>query len=129
MILDGNEDKIFSISRGENNEGVISLANRIDREFSGAHLITIKCFKPYERSLKSKQKRYDSSKMDEIQVKIVVVDLDDNSPKFVDHNMTIGVRVNAPIYTQIATLKAIDPDADANPVHYSIHNVTYLKPR
>lgn len=67
--------------------------------------------------------------MDEIQVKVVVIDLDDNSPQFVQHNMTVGVRVNAPIYSEVVTLKAVDPDADSNPVHYSLENVTYYRPR
>ena len=67
--------------------------------------------------------------MDEIQVKVVVLDVDDNSPVFLKHNMTLGVRVNAPIYTTIATLEAEDPDADAIPVHYSLQNLTFHRPR
>jgi hypothetical protein len=37
--------------------------------------------------------------------------------------------VNAPIYTTVTKLTAIDPDADSNPVHYSIENITYHRPR
>ena len=38
--------------------------------------------------------------LDEIQVKIVVLDIDDNSPVFTNEkgsNVTLGVRVNAPV--------------------------------
>ena len=63
---DGNDDRIFEIIRGESNEGVLTLAKRLDREFSGLHLLTIKCFRPYERNVKAKRAKYDSmvSKVD-----------------------------------------------------------------
>ena len=75
--------------------------------------------------------RYDSSRLDEMQIKIVVKDIDDNMPRFLPsyHNMTLGVRVNAPVYTVITTLKAIDPDPDALPVRYDLLNVTFYRPR
>ena len=60
MFPDGNDDRIFEISRGENNEGVLTLAKRLDREFSGLHLLTIKCFRPYERNVKAKRAKFDS---------------------------------------------------------------------
>ena len=67
--------------------------------------------------------------MDEIQVKVIVLDIDDNSPEFIEHNKTLGVRVNAPIYTPILTLEAEDKDEDSNPVHYSLQNATFYRPR
>ena len=44
-------------------------------------------------------------KLDEVQVKIHVIDKDDNNPVFVERNMTRGVRVNAPIYTEIGEVQ------------------------
>ena len=75
--------------------------------------------------------RYDSTKLDEMQVKIIVQDIDDNSPMFLPtyQNMTLGVRVNAPVYTEITTLKAVDPDPDASPISYNLLNVTFFRPR
>jgi hypothetical protein len=58
---DGNDDRIFDIARGENNEGILSLTKRLDREFSGLHLLTIKCFRPYERNVKSRRAKYDNT--------------------------------------------------------------------
>ena len=65
-------------------------------------------------------------------MKVVVQDIDDNSPVFTSSsgsNVTLGVRVNAPVYTRVAQVEAIDPDADAGAVHYEIANVTYFRPR
>ena len=75
--------------------------------------------------------RYDSTQLDEMQVKIIVKDIDDNLPRFLPsfHNMTLGVRVNAPVYTEITTLKAIDPDPEALQVQYDLLNVTYIRHR
>ena len=57
---------------------------------------------------------------DEIQVKVVVRDIDDNSPIFRQHNTTTGVRVNAPLYTVIETLTAVDADVDSSAVFYQV---------
>ena len=38
-------------------------------------------------------------------MKIHVIDKDDNNPVFVERNMTRGVRVNAPIYTEIGEVQ------------------------
>ena len=119
------------IQRGRNNEGVIKVVRRLDRERSGVHLLTVRCFRPHEKAVKSIIKRYDSTKLDEMQVKIIVQDIDDNSPMFLPtyQNMTLGVRVNAPVYTEITTLKAVDPDPDASPISYNLLNVTFFRPR
>jgi hypothetical protein len=60
ILPDGNDDRIFDISRSANNSGVLTLAKRLDREFSGHHLLTIKCFRPYEKNVKAKRAKYDS---------------------------------------------------------------------
>ena len=67
--------------------------------------------------------------LDEIQVKINVLDVDDNAPKFVTQNLTLGVRVNAPIYTEVATLKAQDMDADSARINYYVEKILYFRPR
>ena len=40
-----------------------------------------------------------------------------------------GVRVDTPIYSEISSVEATDPDADSVPVHYSIENITFFRPR
>jgi hypothetical protein len=67
--------------------------------------------------------------MDEVQVKVHVVDKDDNNPTFVERNITRGVRVNAPIYTELGKIQAEDPDAEAQPIVYSLENVTFHRPK
>lgn len=61
-------------------------------------------------------------------MRIVVEDVDDNRPMFKESNLTLGVRVNAPIYTEITTLHAEDADPSALPVKYKLINVTYHRP-
>jgi hypothetical protein len=68
--------------------------------------------------------------LDEIQVKINVQDIDDNSPVFLSKNLgALGVRVNNPIYTEVATLQAIDIDAESGPVQFYIEKIIYFRPR
>ena len=56
-----------------------------------------------------------------MRVKIVVLDIDDNSPAFLQRgNATTGVRVNAPLYTVIETLTAVDADVDSAAVFYQV---------
>jgi hypothetical protein len=46
-------------------------------------------------------------KLDEMQVRVVVLDKDDNNPRFLESNLTLGVRVNAPIYTELAKVTSL----------------------
>ena len=55
--------------------------------------------------------------------------MDDNAPKFITQNLTLGVRVNAPIYTEVATLKAENKDADSAVINYFIEKILYFRPR
>ena len=80
-IIDGNEDGIFEI-RDEDNIGALYVKSRLDREVSGLYALTIRCFEPGNRAIKSKRNAYDKSKLDQLKVFIVVLDMDDNNPKF-----------------------------------------------
>lgn len=62
-------------------------------------------------------------------MKINVLDVDDNAPRFLATNLTLGVRVNAPIYTEVTTLKAEDIDADSAPVNFFIEKILFFRPR
>ena len=42
--------------------------------------------------------------------------------------MTRGVRVNAPIYTEIGRVTATDADAEADMIKYKLENVTFVRP-
>ena len=59
-IIDGNDNRIFAISRGEQNQGLLTVERRLDREEAGVYLLTIKCFRPYEKKLKSQASKYNS---------------------------------------------------------------------
>ena len=137
---------MFGISRDDQNRGIITLDKRLDREMSGLHTLTIKCFEPTDRINKVSKKPYDKlvrylkfktfpanvlsfQKLDEIQVKVHVRDKDDNNPTFVERNLTRGVRVNAAIYTEIGKVHADDADAEADVINYHLENVTFHRPK
>ena len=61
-------------------------------------------------------------------MKIHVIDKDDNNPIFAEKNLTRGVRVNAPIYTEIGRVTATDADAEAEEIKYKLENVTFVRP-
>lgn len=126
-IINGNDAGIFDIQRDDKNVGVLMLRERLDRERAGLYTLTIRCFKPVDRHVKSQKKPYDRTKLDELQVRVVVLDKDDNNPRFLESNLTIGVRVNAPIYTELTKVTAVDPDPDAFPIVYSVESVVFHK--
>lgn len=61
----------------------------IDREFVSEYVLTIKCFKRKTKAY-SLQKTYNKQDPSERQVVIRVLDIDDNLPRFVDENITLG---------------------------------------
>lgn len=61
-------------------------------------------------------------------MKIHVIDKDDNNPSFTEKNITRGVRVNAPIYTNIGRVEATDADAEAEAIRYQLEKVTFVRP-
>jgi len=128
-IIYGNDNGVFGISRDDQNRGIITLDKRLDREKSGLHTLTIKCFEPADRAHKVGKKPYDRLKLDEIQVKVHVLDKDDNNPTFVERNITRGVRVNAAIYTEIGKVYAEDADAEADIITYHLESVTFHRPK
>lgn len=90
MFLDGNVDNAFYIN-STNNIAEIRVNGEIDRESVSEYVLTIKCFK-HKTKLYSLQKTYNKQDPSERQVVIKIIDIDDNLPKFVDENITLGMR-------------------------------------
>ena len=128
-IIYGNEDGIFGIQRDSASRGLITLERRLDREQAGLHSLTVRCFKPADRAAATQRKPYDKTRLDELQVKVHVLDKDDNKPQFLQHEITRGLRVNAAIYTEVGRVEARDADAEAEAIIYSLENVTFHRPR
>ena len=59
FVLDGNDEGIFGIERGENNQGIIKINKRLDREHKGLFTLTIKCFEPSDQNIRNQRKPYD----------------------------------------------------------------------
>lgn len=127
LITFGNEDGLFSLKRLENNSVLLLASGRLDREIANEHLLTVKCFKLSTTPL-NLRKAYNRVDLSERQIKINIIDLDDNLPRFINNNITVGVRVNVPHDTLLYTLTAVDDDADARPIVYSIESVEFTLP-
>lgn len=125
VIIYGNEGRLFTVNRLENNSAVIKSAGRLDRETVDRHLLTIKCFKYSTKRSEILPKPYNRQDPSERQVLIRILDIDDNRPKFKKENVTLGVRLNVPIDTSLVTLEATDEDSDALPINYSIGTVSF----
>lgn len=89
MFLDGNEGSAFYIN-STNNIAEIRINGEIDRESVSEYVLTIKCFKHKTKAF-SLQKTYNKQDPSERQVVIKIIDIDDNLPKFVDDNITLGM--------------------------------------
>ncbi|PZC83942.1 hypothetical protein B5X24_HaOG206691 [Helicoverpa armigera] len=125
-ITVGNDYGLLKLERTNDSKALIITAARLDREEISKQLITVKCFKYGTKPrLNKSYNRLDPS---EIQLLIKVIDIDDHLPEFESANMTVGVRLNVPIDTLIATVKATDKDPDAKPIKYSIVNMTFESP-
>ncbi|XP_068081067.1 cadherin-87A [Anabrus simplex] len=125
LITYGNEDGLFTINRTEDNKGLITVAKRLDREAASEHVLTIQCFK---KSLKpmSLRKKYNRQDPSQTQVRVKVEDIDDNRPRFIQDNITIGVRLNVPVDTSLFTLEALDVDSSSQPINYRLINTTFF---
>jgi len=88
LILDGNEDNVFSLN-SSNNVAEIRISGEIDRESISEYVLTIKCFK-HKTKAYNLHKSYNKQDPSERQVVIKVLDIDDNLPKFIDENLTLG---------------------------------------
>ncbi|KAF6205675.1 hypothetical protein GE061_019848, partial [Apolygus lucorum] len=127
LITYGNEDNLFSLTRLDNNSAALNISGRIDRESCGEHLITVKCFKASTKP-SSLRKIYNRQDLSERQIRLKVIDIDDNIPSFVKQNMTVGVRVNVAVDTLLHSVNAVDEDVDAEPVLYEMESVQFTPP-
>jgi hypothetical protein len=92
LFSDGNEGNVFYLNVSDN-IAEIRINGNIDRESVSEYILTIKCFK-HKTKAYSLQKTYNKQDPSERQVVIKVLDIDDNLPKFVDENMTLGERID-----------------------------------
>ena len=73
-IIEGNDNRIFDIKRGQDNQGVLFINRRLDREENGVYFLTVKCFRPYERNVKSKKGNYNSAVSDILSLRMCFSD-------------------------------------------------------
>ena len=91
----------FSI---DSNTGMIKVKSTLDRERQKVYHLEI------EAKDSGKKKKLSSTTL----VTIFLLDVNDNTPRFIPETNNIKVREDLPIGTVIMTLTAVDPDADDN---------------
>lgn len=126
MIIDGNEENLFTIERTANNTAAIRSMVRFDRETVSSYTLTVKSFKSGSPKSSIAYKSYNNKDMSEIEVMIKIVDIDDHLPEFIESNPSFGVRMNIPTNSPLITVRATDKDIDAKPLFYQIVNVTFV---
>lgn len=126
VIIDGNQENLFTIERLENNTAVVRSLQQFDREKVASYLITVKCFKYGTPHAAISHKSYTRKDFSEIEVHVKIIDIDDHLPEFIEKNPSFGVRMNVPIEYPLTIVKAIDKDPDAQPLFYQIINVTFI---
>ncbi|XP_068630269.1 cadherin-87A [Battus philenor] len=126
QVTAGNELALVKLERTNDSKALIRTAARLDREAISRLLLTIKCFKYGTTPILNKS--YNRLDPSEIQVLVKILDIDDHLPEFGSQNLTIGVRLNVPVDTDIATVKATDKDPDALPIDYRIVNMSFESP-
>lgn len=141
IFLDGNDDNVFYLNTSDN-IAELRIKGEIDRESISEYILTIKCFKHKNKNY-SLQKTYNKQDPSERQVIIKILDIDDNLPKFIGEDVTLGkrfinylfiyfltlcyflgVRVSVPLDTLITTIQAVDNDSSAEQITYHIINIT-----
>ncbi|XP_064094597.1 protocadherin Fat 1-like [Macrobrachium nipponense] len=122
-ITYGNDDGLFGINRTADNQGMIFVKDRIDREKVESVTLTLLCEKLGRRM--PNRKNFDPKNHAMMQVIIMVSDLDDNKPTFVDNVVTSGVRIDAALQTEVLRLQAKDEDPTALPIRYNIQNISF----
>ncbi|KAF2368301.1 Cadherin [Trinorchestia longiramus] len=122
-ITYGNDEGLVELERTENNTARIVVRRRIDREHISSITLTLACAR-LDTRLPSRLP-YSPGDPSLLQVRIIIKDLDDNKPKFESELVQAGVRVDAPLQTEVVTVTAVDPDPTSPPVKYHIHNITF----
>lgn len=126
VIIDGNNEQIFTIERTNESVAILKTTQPIDRELGESYSLTIKCLKLGEPAYKFIGDTYDRQDPSHQLITVKVLDIDDNAPQFENPDSTVGIRINVPIDTVVTTLRASDADAEAAPIALSIENVTFV---
>ncbi|XP_068148728.1 cadherin-87A [Drosophila tropicalis] len=126
VIIEGNNEQIFTIERTNESLAILKTNQPIDRELVESYGLTIKCLKLGEPGYKFIGDAYDRQDPSHLRLTIKVLDIDDNLPEFEQKDPTVGIRINVPIDTVVTTLRARDADAEAPPISLAIENVTFV---
>ncbi|ALC44966.1 Cad74A [Drosophila busckii] len=126
VIIEGNNEQLFSIERDNNSVAILKTTAPIDRELVESFTLTVKCLKLGEPAYKFVGDSYERQDASQLRISISILDIDDNLPQFAQPDATVGIRINVPIDTVITTLHATDLDAEAAPIALTVENVTFV---
>lgn len=127
IIVDGNQDDKFLVTRTENNAFLLTTLTKLDRETTESYLLTIKCFKLGSPNINLfNHLAFDREDYSQIQIRIKLIDVDDHLPEFETKSPAIGVRSNVAIDEVIIRTKAVDVDPGALPIRYSIKGIVFV---
>lgn len=101
--------------------GVLSVCGQLDRERQDSYELRIRATDRNGGSTSADKPDLDNPALySEALVRITVLDVNDNAPKFALKSYTVKVREDVPVWSVIAVVEASDPDeAQAGVVEYS----------
>uniref|UniRef100_A0A1B0FB48 Cadherin domain-containing protein n=1 Tax=Glossina morsitans morsitans TaxID=37546 RepID=A0A1B0FB48_GLOMM len=126
VIIEGNDEKVFSIETSENNTATLKTTKPIDRELVEHFQLTVKCLQRGEAIDSLIGDTYDRYDRSHLRIHVRVIDIDDNLPQFEHKYVSVGVRINVPIDTIITKIRVTDLDAEAEPLILTIENLTFV---
>ncbi|KAF0300496.1 Cadherin-23 [Amphibalanus amphitrite] len=88
IITAGDPEGVFTVNRTETNIGQLLVASRLDREERDHYLLTVRCVSETPQGVQ--RAAYDPEDMSMMQLRIQVLDIDDNPPLFTEDNITTG---------------------------------------
>lgn len=107
--------------RVDRRTGVLSVCNQLDRERQDSYELRIRATDKNGGSTSADKPDLDNPALySEALVRVTILDVNDNAPRFALKSYTVKVREDVPVWSVIAVLEATDPDeAQAGEVEYS----------
>ncbi|XP_060576432.1 cadherin-87A-like isoform X2 [Ruditapes philippinarum] len=117
-IISGNEDGVFELDR---NTRMLSLVKPVDRESKGIYYIDVQATNGEADYTVIRNRRRRAADLSIITLKIIIGDINDLAPAFLQDEYYGCVSARAPYDKHILTVQAVDRDAIGTPVvRYSV---------
>ncbi|CAG0914761.1 unnamed protein product [Notodromas monacha] len=124
-IIGGSGSEMVQVNSTKDGTGLLVLKSRLDRELMQETFVAVHCLKN-SSNVGIQWKAYDPNEPSHALLHIIVEDIDDNPPRFVNRNYTLGVHPTIRQFSEVLRVKATDVDSAAEPISYELTNTLYI---